>query len=49
MAWVERSHQIRPIDPITLEPISQQTIFEQVKELLIDLEPFLYVLLERST
>ena len=49
MALVERSHQIRPVDPITLEPISKQTIFEQVKELLTDLEPFLYVLLERAT
>jgi 2-polyprenyl-3-methyl-5-hydroxy-6-metoxy-1,4-benzoquinol methylase len=48
MALVERSHQIRPIDPVTLEPISKQTIFEQVKELLSDLEPFLYVLLEQS-
>ncbi|MGB3404746.1 MAG: class I SAM-dependent methyltransferase [Microcoleaceae cyanobacterium] len=49
MSLVERSHQIRPVDPITLEPIDKQTIFEQVKELLTDLEPFLYVLLERST
>jgi 2-polyprenyl-3-methyl-5-hydroxy-6-metoxy-1,4-benzoquinol methylase len=48
MKLVERSHQIRPIDPITLEPIDKQTIFEQVKELLSDLEPFLYVLLEQS-
>jgi 2-polyprenyl-3-methyl-5-hydroxy-6-metoxy-1,4-benzoquinol methylase len=47
MKLVERSHQIRPVDPITLEPISKQTTFEQVKELLSDLEPFLYVLLER--
>lgn len=49
MALVERSHQIRPVDPITLEPIDKQTVFEQVKELLSDLEPFLYVLLERSS
>jgi hypothetical protein len=33
MKLVERSHQIRPVDPITLEPISKQTTFEQVKEL----------------
>ncbi len=49
MTLVERSHQIRPIDPVTLEPISKQVIFEQVKELLSDLEPFFYILLERST
>ncbi|MGB3534391.1 MAG: class I SAM-dependent methyltransferase [Microcoleaceae cyanobacterium] len=48
MSLVERSHQIRPVDPVTLEPIDKQTIFEQVKELLTDLEPFLYILLERS-
>lgn len=45
---VERWQKIRPLDPITLEPVSQQTAFEQIKELLSDLEPFLYVLLERS-
>ncbi len=46
---VERWKQIQPVDPVTLEPISPQTAVEQVKELLSDLEPFLYVLLECST
>ncbi|MGF1491525.1 MAG: class I SAM-dependent methyltransferase [Microcoleaceae cyanobacterium] len=46
LTLVERSHQIRPIDPLTLESIPQETIFEQVKELLIDLAPFLYILVE---
>lgn len=45
---VQRRQQIQPVDPVTLEPITSQTAFEQVKELLSDLEPFLYVLLEQS-
>lgn len=48
LSLVERWQKIRPVDPITLEPVSQQTACEQVKELLSDLEPFLYVLLQRS-
>ncbi|WP_413164402.1 class I SAM-dependent methyltransferase [Capilliphycus salinus ALCB114379] len=48
LSLVERWQKIRTVDPITLEPVSQQTAFEQVKELLSDLDPFLYVLLERS-
>ncbi|MEL7038409.1 MAG: class I SAM-dependent methyltransferase [Cyanobacteria bacterium J06592_8] len=48
LSLVERWHKIRPVDPITLEPVTQQTASEQVKELLSDLDPFLYVLLERS-
>jgi hypothetical protein len=31
---------------VNLEPVSEQTAFEEVKELLIRLEVFLYVLLE---
>lgn len=46
---VERWIQIRPLDPATLEPVSHQTAFEEIKHLLSDLEVFLYVLLERST
>ncbi|MBD2483627.1 class I SAM-dependent methyltransferase [Planktothrix sp. FACHB-1365] len=48
MSLVERWKQIQPVDPVTLELISDQMAFEQVKELLRDLEPFLYILLERS-
>ncbi|KOR36866.1 SAM-dependent methyltransferase [Planktothricoides sp. SR001] len=46
-ALEERWLQIRPVDPITLTPISPQKAFEEIKELLTHLEVFLYVLLER--
>lgn len=46
-ALVQRWLQIRPVDPMTLEPISQQRAFDEIKELLTSLETFLYVLLER--
>lgn len=45
---VERWLQIRPLDPATLDPVSHKTAFEEIKQLLSDLEVFLYVLLERS-
>ncbi len=45
---VERWLKIRPIDPVTLEPMSQDKAFVEVKQLLTSLEVFLYVLLERS-
>ncbi|HAX74261.1 MAG TPA: SAM-dependent methyltransferase [Cyanobacteria bacterium UBA11372] len=45
---VERLLKVRPLNPVTLEPISQQAAFEEVKQLLTSLEVFLYVLLERS-
>ncbi len=44
---VQRWLQIRPVDPMTLESISQQRAFDEIKELLTSLEAFLYVLLER--
>ncbi|MDT9275759.1 MAG: methyltransferase domain-containing protein [Limnospira sp. PMC 737.11] len=44
---VQRWQQIRPIDPITLEPVSQEKARDEIKELLDTLDPFLYVLLER--
>jgi 2-polyprenyl-3-methyl-5-hydroxy-6-metoxy-1,4-benzoquinol methylase len=43
---VEHWLQIRSQMAANLEPVSEQTAFEQVKELLIGLEVFLYVLLE---
>lgn len=46
-ALVQRWLQIRPVDPMTLESISQQRAFDEIKELLTSLETFLYVLLER--
>ncbi|MGA8894482.1 MAG: class I SAM-dependent methyltransferase [Planktothrix agardhii] len=48
ISLVERWQQIQPVDPVTLELIDPQIAFEQVKELLSDLEPFLYMLLEHS-
>jgi hypothetical protein len=36
------------VDAVTLEPVSQQRAFEEVKGLLSDLEAFLYVLLQRA-
>jgi ubiquinone/menaquinone biosynthesis C-methylase UbiE len=44
----QRALKTRPIDPVNLEPTSENRAFEQVKELLSSLEPFLYVLLENS-
>ncbi|MEG4918226.1 class I SAM-dependent methyltransferase [Microcoleus sp. B7-D4] len=43
---VEGWLQIRSQMAVNLEPVSEQTAFEEVKELLIRLEVFLYVLLE---
>ncbi|MCF3571525.1 class I SAM-dependent methyltransferase [Planktothrix agardhii 1806] len=48
ISLVERWQQIQPIDPVTLEPINPQIAFEQVKELLMTLDAFLYVLLQCS-
>jgi 2-polyprenyl-3-methyl-5-hydroxy-6-metoxy-1,4-benzoquinol methylase len=48
MSLVERWLKLRPFDPTTLEPVSRETAFDQVKELLSRLEAFLYVLLEYS-
>ncbi|MEQ8999216.1 MAG: methyltransferase domain-containing protein [Coleofasciculus sp. B1-GNL1-01] len=47
-AIVERWLKIRPLDLVTLAPVSEQTAFEEVKQLLRKLEVFLYVMLERS-
>jgi 2-polyprenyl-3-methyl-5-hydroxy-6-metoxy-1,4-benzoquinol methylase len=46
---VERWCKIRPLHPVTLEPMSQQAAWGEIKKLLSKLEVFLYVLLERST
>lgn len=45
---VERWCHIRPVHLVTLEPMSEQTAWSEVKKLLSKLEVFLYVLLERS-
>jgi hypothetical protein len=46
-ALVQRWLQIRPVDPLTLNPVSQEKAFEEITKFLADLEAFLYVLLER--
>jgi 2-polyprenyl-3-methyl-5-hydroxy-6-metoxy-1,4-benzoquinol methylase len=45
---VERWLKIRPLHPVTLEPVSESAAFEEVKQLVSKLEVFLYLLLERS-
>ncbi|MBD2464960.1 class I SAM-dependent methyltransferase [Oscillatoria sp. FACHB-1407] len=45
-ALVHRYLQIRPLHPATLEPVAEQTAFQEVKQLLEQLEAFCYVLLE---
>ncbi|MBD2773427.1 class I SAM-dependent methyltransferase [Iningainema tapete] len=45
---VERWSKIRPLHPVTLEPVSEEAAWNEVKKLLCKLEVFLYVLLERS-
>ena len=47
-ALMERSRQIQPLNPITLEPRTQTAILNDVMTLLTKLEVFLYVLLEPS-
>jgi SAM-dependent methyltransferase len=44
---VKRWLQLRPVHPATLESVTEETAFEEVKELLERLETCLYVLLER--
>ncbi len=43
---VERRVKIRPLDPITMEPVGHQKARQEIKELLGSLASFLYVLLE---
>jgi 2-polyprenyl-3-methyl-5-hydroxy-6-metoxy-1,4-benzoquinol methylase len=46
VSLVQKWLQIRSQMAVNLEPVSEQTAFEEIKELLIGLELFLYVLLE---
>ncbi len=46
ISLAERWLNLRPLDLVTLESVSQERAFSEVKELLISLEVFLYVLLE---
>jgi len=46
-ALAKRFLQLRPVNPATLEPLTDTDAFKQVKQLLSLMEPFLYVLIER--
>jgi 2-polyprenyl-3-methyl-5-hydroxy-6-metoxy-1,4-benzoquinol methylase len=46
VSLVERWRSIRSLISVNLEPVSEQTASSEVKELLVGLEVFLYVLLE---
>ncbi|MCU0567940.1 MAG: class I SAM-dependent methyltransferase [Oculatellaceae cyanobacterium Prado106] len=47
-ALVDRYRQIRPVNPVTLEPVSQTDAFQAVKQCLNRLDAFLYVLLDKG-
>jgi 2-polyprenyl-3-methyl-5-hydroxy-6-metoxy-1,4-benzoquinol methylase len=46
MSLVKRWQAVKPVDPISLEPVSEQTAMEEVKQFLSNLEIYLYVLVE---
>jgi len=46
ISLAERWLNLRPLDLVTLEPVHQERAFNEIKELLMSLEVFLYVLLE---
>jgi len=48
ISLAERWLKLRPLDLVTLEPVSRERAFDEIKELLMSLEVFMYVLLERS-
>lgn len=48
ISLAERWLKLRPLDLVTLEPVNQERAFNEIKELLMSLEVFMYVLLERS-
>ncbi|MGA9382379.1 MAG: methyltransferase domain-containing protein [Phormidium sp.] len=47
MSLVERSKQLKPVHPVTLEPMNEETVFEALRGPLTSLEGLGYVLLER--
>jgi 2-polyprenyl-3-methyl-5-hydroxy-6-metoxy-1,4-benzoquinol methylase len=48
VALVEHYRKLRPLNLVTLEPISQETAFEDIKQFFNRLDAFLYVLIEKS-
>jgi ubiquinone/menaquinone biosynthesis C-methylase UbiE len=49
ISLVKRWLQVRPVDPITLEPADEQQAFYLLQQMLMMLESFGYVMLERQT
>jgi 2-polyprenyl-3-methyl-5-hydroxy-6-metoxy-1,4-benzoquinol methylase len=47
ISLAERWLKLRPLDLVTLEPVNQERAFTEIKELLMSLEVFLYMLFER--
>jgi 2-polyprenyl-3-methyl-5-hydroxy-6-metoxy-1,4-benzoquinol methylase len=45
---VQRWQKLMPLHPVTLEPVEEATTFELVKQMLLPLEEFGYILLERQ-
>jgi hypothetical protein len=48
MTLVERWRQIRPLQPVTLQPVDSKIAFREITQLINNLEYFLYVLVEKS-
>jgi hypothetical protein len=44
---VERWLQIRPLHPVTLQPVDPESAFREITQLITNLEYFLYVLVEK--
>ena len=47
VAMVQRWHQLRPVDSTSLEPISQESAFATVRDILSTMVGFGFVLVER--
>jgi SAM-dependent methyltransferase len=47
-ALIDRYLKIRPVDPVTLQPIERKIVSERITQLLIHLEVATYVLVERG-
>ncbi|MCC3406147.1 MAG: class I SAM-dependent methyltransferase [Microcoleus sp. PH2017_10_PVI_O_A] len=45
---MERWLKLKPLHPVTMQPASEKTAWDEIKEVLSRLEAFLYLLLERS-
>jgi len=48
MHLVEHYRKLRSVNPVTLEPVTPETAFHEIKEFFNRLDAFLYVLIEKS-